>query len=123
MTWMDARYNPPHRLPPPDDDEPLNERWHVDKGIPLALIVTLTLSALTSSAGAIVYISRIDSRLGVVERVIEGNGLLNENIVRLSEKVANLERVQERTLSEIRDLLRRDRADNSKTDRMMERPL
>lgn len=48
-------------MPPRGDDK---EPWHLDKKVPIALIVTI----LFQTGAALWWASKLDSRLGVVER-------------------------------------------------------
>lgn len=120
MTHMDAYYNGPHRPPKHhrDDDDgdepPREQRWHVDKGIPLALIITLTVSGLTTSAGALIYLTRLDARVVVIEAIVERQANLSNDIITLKEQVRNVERL----VTRVETLLDR-RTDIQKSNRVV----
>ena len=48
---------------------PLESKWHITRGVPLALIFTVISMFVGQSVAAIVYFSRLDSRVEQVEKV------------------------------------------------------
>jgi len=69
------------------------DSWHLDKRVPIAVIIALLIQA----ASIIWWASRVESRLAVVERYQHDNSQLSERVVRLE---VLLERV-DRTISRV----------------------
>lgn len=84
------------------------ERWHVGREIPLALIITI----LCSVGSGIWYASATNARVTVIEKTLETQVTLREDIVQIREQLKNLDRLTQR----IETLLDR-RSDASKSDK------
>ncbi len=63
-------------------------RWHLDKRVPIALIITMLLQGI----GLVWYVSKIDSRVQTLETFAADNkGLLTDSAV-LRTRLDNIER-------------------------------
>ena|ERR1700722_1150055 len=51
------------------DSYPLESKWHVTRGIPVALIVTVVGMFIGQTVGGVWYVSHLDSRVDAVEKV------------------------------------------------------
>lgn len=69
------------------DSYPLERKWHITRGVPLALIWTVVAMFLGQSAGALVYFSRLDSRVEVVEKAQLLAAPQGERLARVEEKL------------------------------------
>lgn len=76
-------------------------RWKVDKHIPIALIITISMTILGQTATAFWWASRTDSRLEFLELAARSTPNQGDRLVRVEVK---LEAMTER-LSEIKQLL------------------
>ncbi len=72
------------------------ERWHIDKAVPLALIVTIAGGAASLSATGIVYMTKLETRVANVEEKIEPVTTLNSDVAVLKEQVRSFERLVNR---------------------------
>ena len=76
------------------DDE--QARWHLDKRVPIALI----LAILIQTAGALTWAGAATERINQLERQATGGSDLGERAARLEEQVAftreQLERIEEK---------------------------
>jgi hypothetical protein len=66
-----------------DDRMQQDREWHLDKKVPLALIVTL----LVQSGAFIWWAAKADSRLDALERTSNASAPVIERVVRLETKV------------------------------------
>lgn len=62
------------------------ERWKIDKRIPLAVIITL----LVQLAGTLIWATQLDARVNHIEQQSTGNYSLNERFGRLEERLDNV---------------------------------
>lgn len=74
-----------------DDIEGGDRRWHVTRGIPLALIVSMFLMFMAQTATGAWWASRIDTRVDAVERAQAASAPLPERLTRLEEKVVSVQ--------------------------------
>jgi hypothetical protein len=51
------------------DRYPLEKHWHISRGIPIALIVTVIGMFIGQTIGGVWYVSHLDSRVDAVEKV------------------------------------------------------
>lgn len=79
-------------------DTPEVEHWHVEKKIPLALIFAMAVQTVCLVA----FISRLDSRVGALEKDSEAKAWQAERIIRIDERLTSLQT----GLAEIKTLLR-----------------
>lgn len=66
---------------------PLEQRWHVTRGIPLALIFTVIAMFVGQTVGGVWYFAHQDSRLDVLEKAQLLSQPQGERLTRLEEKV------------------------------------
>lgn len=66
--------------------DPANANWHLDKRIPIALIVTIILQ----SAAAIWWAARVDQRVTAIERHVDRRAGDGDRVTRLEEKLSAL---------------------------------
>lgn len=83
------------------------ERWHVERKVPLALIITFAGGILAQTFAFGVWAAVTGARLDGVEKKIEAAAPQGERLVRLEEKVSGVVT----SLAEIKDMLRQ-RPDN-----------
>ena len=83
------------------------EHWHLDKRIPIALIITLFAYGFTGTW----WLSTLGNRMEVVERTLNGNGAVREDIATIKEQLRSMEK----TVGRIERFL--DRAGITKTDK------
>ncbi len=91
-------------------DSPPDTQWHLDKRIPIALIVTL---AINTGVG-IWWLSALGSRVEMIERQVDRGSNLSGEIIQIKEQLRGLERVMLRLESYVdrRESLR-ERSDAS----------
>ena len=85
-----------------DDGDPAGGSWHLDKRVPVALILAIALQSFT----AIWWAGRIDSRVDSIERRQEQQAPQGDRIVRLETRMENIAEY----ILEIRNLLRQREA-------------
>jgi hypothetical protein len=68
------------------------EHWRVDKRLPVALIFTIVMSV----GSAVWYASATSARITVLEKTVETQVALRDDIVQLKEQVRGLARLLER---------------------------
>ena len=89
-------------VPAVGDEYPNREYWHVTKGIPLALILTVIGVFIGQTVGGIWYISHLDSRVdneekaqlittSVIKELQLGSSTQGERMARLEEKVVSVQ--------------------------------
>jgi hypothetical protein len=81
-----------------DDNDPASRHWHLDKRIPVAIIITLAIQ----TGGAIWFASGISHRVDSLERQQISSASQGDRIIRLETR---MESIAEH-LIEIRNLLR-----------------
>lgn len=87
-----------------------DSRWHWDRKVPIALIVTLVLTFAGQSATALWWASKMDTRVEALERqTMTAAPTSAEQGTRLTRVETRLEAVQE-GISEIKFILRRETA-------------
>lgn len=69
------------------DAYPLEKRWHVTRGVPLALIFTVVTLFVGQTVGGVWYVSHLDSRVEVLEKANLLTQPQGERLTRLEEKV------------------------------------
>jgi hypothetical protein len=85
-----------------------DERWHVDRKVPVALLVTLLLTFSGQTVTALWWASKIDSRIEQLERVTATAApTTSEQGTRLTRVETKLEAVQD-GISEIKSILRKE---------------
>lgn len=62
------------------------EPWHLDRRVPVALILAIFLQ----TAGAFWWASNIDSRVAQLENQMESRAMVNERLARMEERVEGL---------------------------------
>ena len=67
------------------------ERWHITRGIPIALIITLVVMAVGQTIGGVWYFSHLDSRVDVLEKAQVVTQPQGERLTRLEEKVVSVQ--------------------------------
>ena len=70
---------------------PMEQRWHITRGVPLALIFTIASMFIGQSCAGIWYFSHLDSRVDVLEKaqlLVQPQG---ERLTRLEEKVVSVQ--------------------------------
>ena len=85
-----------------DDGDPASESWHLDRRIPVAIIVTLAIQ----TGGAIWFASGISHRVDSLERQQVSASTQGDRIVRLETRMENIAEY----ILEIRNLLRQREA-------------
>lgn len=87
-----------------------DERWHIDRKLPIALIVTLIITFSGQTFTAIWWASKTDSRLEVLEGISKAAAPTStEQGNRLTRVETKLEAVQD-GISEIKSILRKEPA-------------
>lgn len=71
-----------------DGDRAYEAEWHLDKKVPIALI----LAVLTQSAGFVWAAAKFDARLDSVERQLQASSPHSDRITRMEVKIENVER-------------------------------
>jgi hypothetical protein len=66
---------------------PMEARWHITRGIPLALILTVVAMFVGQTVGGIWYVSHLDSRVDALEKAQLLSQPQGERLTRLEEKV------------------------------------
>lgn len=90
-----------------EPDKPQDDaRWHLDKRVPLAIIVTLILQALWFAT----YIARLDARINSMETWILDQRVRDERQDRLMADTANLLRAELQYIRSQLDTLIREQA-------------
>lgn len=85
-----------------------DERWHIDRKLPIALIVTLVLTFSGQTFTAIWWASKTDSRIEALERqTTAAVPTTTEQGTRLTRVETRLEAVQD-GISEIKAILRKE---------------
>ncbi len=85
-----------------------DERWHVDRKVPVALLVTLLVTFTGQTGAAIWWASKTDSRIEVLERTMTAAAPTSvEQGTRLTRVETRLEAVQD-GISEIKSILRKE---------------
>lgn len=85
-----------------------DERWHVDRKVPVALLVTLFVTFSGQTVAAIWWASKTDSRIEVLERgMTTAAPTTVEQGTRLTRVETRLEAVQD-GISEIKSILRKE---------------
>lgn len=69
-----------------------DERWHVGKEIPLALMFTMFCAV----ASGVWYASQTDARIAILERDASANSGLRSDVIQIKEQVKNIDRVLSR---------------------------
>ena len=69
-----------------------DNQWHLDKRVPIALIVTLILT----SASGIWFVAEINSRLSYIERSIAQSQSDSGQIIQIKEQLRGIERIVQR---------------------------
>lgn len=70
------------------EDREYESRWHLDRKVPIAIIVTLCLN----TGGFIWWAAKSDARIEAVERQVLASAPHTERITRMEVKVENIER-------------------------------
>jgi hypothetical protein len=83
-----------------DEDQ---KHWHLDRRVPIALIVTIAIQ----TAGIIWWASDVNARVSQLERQAVAAGPQSERIIRLETQI---EAIRE-GIAEIKTLIRRDRTE------------
>ena len=73
------------------DMYPLEKRWHITRGIPLALIFTVIATIAAQTVGGVWYFSHLDSRVDVLEKAQILAQPQGERLTRLEEKVVSVQ--------------------------------
>ena len=76
---------------PPDDS-----KWHIDRRVPLALIVTIVLAILAQTAAGIWFISDLNRRVGNLEGDAAQSRTDSRNLIKLEGLVGELQRIVNR---------------------------
>lgn len=76
---------------PPDDT-----KWHLDRRVPLALIVTIVLTILAQTATAIWFIADLNHRVGTLETDAAQSRTDSRNLIKLEGLVGELSRIVSR---------------------------
>lgn len=69
------------------DSYPLERRWHITRGVPLALIFTVISMFVGQTVGGVWYFSHLDSRVDVIEKAQMLAQPQGERLTRLEEKL------------------------------------
>lgn len=92
-----------------------DERWHIDRKLPVALIVTLVLTFSGQTISAIWWASKTDQRIEVLEGATKAAGpTATDQGNRLTRVETKLEAVQDGIL-EIKAILRKEPPPPSRT--------
>jgi len=81
-----------------NDDDPASQNWHIDKRIPVAIIVTIVMQSMA----AVWFASGIAHRVENLERIQSASAPQGDRIIRLEERMTNLTEY----IIEIRNILR-----------------
>ena len=73
-------------------EEERNESWHLDKRVPVAIIITMIIQLV----GFGVLLGNIENRVATLETASTSRSTLPERIARLEERLISLQRVLER---------------------------
>ena len=87
-------------MPPQDEQPPYDQQWHLDKRVPLALIMTIIIQ----TAGLVWWASSLSERVNSLERSREATAPQADRLTRVEVK---LEGVQS-GIDEIKRLIRRE---------------
>lgn len=87
---------------PPAVIDQSDAKWHVDRKVPVALIVTIFLMFAGQTATALVWASKMDSRVEQLEKQTTSSAPNADRLTRVEVKV---EAVQS-GITEIKDILR-----------------
>ena len=66
--------------------------WHLDRKVPIALILALTVNIVVG----IWWASKLDSRVGSIEKWIESNGRIDARLAVIEEQQKVIQKVVER---------------------------
>ena len=69
----------------------LEKRWHITRGVPLALIFTVISMFIAQSCAGVWYFSHLDSRVDVLEKAQLLAQPQGERLTRLEEKVVSVQ--------------------------------
>lgn len=86
-------------------NRPEGDHWSLDRKVPLALIVSITVLFVGQTAGIVWGLSSASTRLDILERNFEAAKPQAERIIRLEEKVG----VVQQGINEIKTILARPR--------------
>ena len=81
-----------------DGGESEERRWHLDRRVPIAIIITLSIQ----TAAVVGWASKLDERVNVLEKSASAGAQQIERIVRLETKMDGVAEI----LNEIKILLR-----------------
>jgi hypothetical protein len=87
-------------MPPQEEQSPHDRHWHLDKRVPLALIMTIVIQ----TAGLVWWASSLSERVNSLERTREATAPQADRLTRVEVK---LEGVQS-GIDEIKRLIRRE---------------
>lgn len=79
-----------------------DERWHIDRKLPVALILTFALAISTQTIAAFVWASKMDSRVEALERFTTAASPQGDRLTRVE---MNIESMKD-SLTEIKARLR-----------------
>ena len=66
------------------------EKWHVTRGVPVALIVSLAIFMFTQTGTAAWFAARLDARIDVLEKAQALAQPQGERLTRVEEKLENV---------------------------------
>lgn len=78
--------------PTNDSDDPATASWHLDKRVPLALILAIVVQTLVAAYGYGALVQRVDA----LEHGVTGRAEDHERLVRIEATVAGIDRRLER---------------------------
>lgn len=70
--------------------DPADGHWHITRGIPIAMIVTMIATLLVQTATAAWFVSRLDSRVDTLEKAQVMVAPQGERLTRVEEKLENV---------------------------------
>ena len=80
------------------------EPWHLDKRVPILLILTI----FAQIAGFIWYASKLDSRVSYLEEQVHARSSVNERLARMEERIDGLRENTARIERLIRNMARKE---------------
>lgn len=93
---------------------PNQERWHIDKGVPLALLLAIAAHAGVALWWAASYSAVTDARLDTLENVVAARQDQGNRLVRVETQIENLQDTVNETRAAVQQM-------NDKLDRIFNR--
>ena len=72
------------------DDRIDDQHWHISRGVPVALIITLMITLIAQTATAAWFVARLDGRVEVLEKAQLISAPQADRLTRVEEKLENV---------------------------------